>query len=121
MTGCGGKTTMQTEIEVDDTEYSAPCDDEETLKVIKPAEDDPVIGIFVCDETSDRYIFYDDGTGNFRTGGEETEFVWRHSDGLVIVTFLTFGKEYLHYDKEKRILQEESEAYGRILKFKKVA
>ena len=97
---------MQTEIEVDDTEYSAPCDDEETLKVIKPAEDDPVIGIFVCDETSDRYIFYDDGTGNFRTGGEETEFVWRHSDGLVIVTFLTFGKEYLHYDKEKRILQE---------------
>ena len=120
MAGCGRKAPMPAEAE-DATEYHAPYQDKETLKAVKPAENDPVIGIYVCDETSDRYIFYDDGTGSFKTGDTESEFEWQHKDGLVTVTFPMFGKEYMYYDNEKRVLKEESEIHARVLVFKKIA
>ena len=117
MTGCGGRKTAQPEEITTDTVVAIT--ETKMTEAVKPDKDDPVIGIFVCDETNERYRFYDDGTGGFCSGGQEHPFTWKHNREMVILNYELTGKQYLHYDAKKRLLQEDSELYGGIINFRK--
>ena len=92
---------------------------QEEVDTKKKYENSPVVGMFKCKKTNDTYIFSDDGTGYFFTGGTNTEFQWSYEDDIVTLTYEAFGKEYLLFDKKKKTLKEDSETYG-ILVFEKV-
>ncbi len=80
---------------------------------------DPIVGMFICKKTNDKYVFNDDGTGYFFTGGSNTEFKWQHKDEMVILTYEAYGKEYLLFDPKKKTLKENSETLG-VLVFNKI-
>ena len=85
----------------------------------KNNEKDPVVGMFKCKKTDDKYLFLADGTGCFFSGGTNTEFKWSRKDNIVTLIYEAFGKEYLLYDHKKKTLKEDSESYG-ILVFEKI-
>ena len=91
----------------------------ERVEAKKNNESDPVVGMFKCKKTNDKYIFNDDGTGYFFTGGSNTEFKWSRKNDLVTLTYEAYGKEYLLFDEKKKTLKEDSESYG-ILIFEKI-
>ena len=80
---------------------------------------DPVVGMFVCKKTGDKYLFDDDGTGYFYSSGSNTSFKWQHKGELVIVSYEAFGKTYLYFDAKKRQLKEDSKIFG-LLVFNKI-
>lgn len=79
----------------------------------------PIVGMFVCKKTNDKYVFNDDGTGYFFTGGTNTEFKWSYKNDIVTLVYETFGKEYLLFDPKRNTLKEDSESYGIII-FEKI-
>lgn len=91
----------------------------ERVEAKKNNENDPVVGMFKCKKTNDKYIFNDDGTGYFFTGGTNSEFKWSRKNDLVTLTYEAYGKEYLLFDEKKKTLKEDSESYG-ILIFEKI-
>lgn len=91
----------------------------ERAEAKKNNENDPVVGMFKCKKTNDKYLFNGDGTGYFFTGGTNTEFKWSRKDDIVTLTYEAFGKEYLLFDYKKKTLKEDSESYG-MLVFEKI-
>lgn len=91
----------------------------EKAEAKKNNEGDPVIGMYKCKRTNDKYLFNSDGTGYLFTGGTQTEFKWSRKDDIVTLVYEAFGKEYLLFDKKKKTLKEDSESYG-ILVFEKI-
>lgn len=79
----------------------------------------PVVGMFVCKKTNDKYVFNDDGTGYFFTGGTNTDFKWSFNENIVTIEYKDYGKEHLLFDAKRKTLKENSESYG-ILVFEKI-
>jgi len=91
----------------------------EKVEAKKINKNDPVVGMFICKKTNDKYIFSEDGTGYIFTGGTNTDFKWQHEGEMVILTYEAYGKEYLLFDAKKKTLKEDSELYG-VLIFNKI-
>ena len=91
----------------------------DTVETKKIYKDDPVVGMYECKKTNDKYLFLEDGTGSIFTGGSNTGFKWEHKGEMVILTYESFGKEYLLFDAKKNTLKENSELYG-VLVFNKI-
>lgn len=119
LTACGNRMKPVAE-EIIDTVSSAHYEDGENMKPVKPDENDPVIGMFKCEETNDRYYFDEDGRGAFENGGILTDFVWVHQGDIVTVEYVSLGKTNLYYDKKKKMILEDSHIFDRILRFKKI-
>ena len=75
----------------------------------------PLIGMFVCKKTTDKYIFNEDGTGYFFTNGTNSEFKWSLKDDMLTIIFEVYGKEYLLFDQKKNTLKENSETFGTLI------
>ena len=82
------------------------------------------VGTYCCARTHDTYHFNDDGTGYFKIQGgvSVSTFKWVRRGTNVTITYTGddagFGKQYLEYAEEHKLLTEESESFGTLLFFK---
>ena len=83
-------------------------------------------GNYWCARTHDMYHFGDDGRGYFKIQGgvSVSTFKWVRRGTNVTITYTgddaVFGKQYLEYTEEYKLLTEESESFGTLSYFKMV-
>lgn len=111
-----GSVEKTASVQVDQTETNNV--EENTVKTDKQSNN-PIIGIFKCNKTGDKYLFNSDGTGCFFTGTTQTVYKWKNTGSIVTITYEMFGDQKLFFDSESNTLTEDSESLGTLV-FEKI-
>ncbi|MBP3773802.1 MAG: hypothetical protein ILA34_00435 [Bacteroidaceae bacterium] len=81
----------------------------------EPRAADPLVGSYDCKRVRESYVFYSDGTGQFFSSGQCTDFTWKRKGSNVTVHYELTGNQKLKFNAKARTIVEQSSMLGTLV------